>query len=34
VATSRAIEQLAGRGATARDLDAHQWAQLFEGVFS
>ena len=26
---ARQIEQLAGRGATARDLDAHQWAQLF-----
>ena len=29
VAPPRKIEQLAGRGATARDLDAHQWAQLF-----
>ena len=29
VAPPRQIEQLAGRGATARDLDAHQWAQLF-----
>jgi 23S rRNA (adenine-N6)-dimethyltransferase len=30
VAAPRTIERLAGRGATARDLDAHQWAQLFE----
>jgi 23S rRNA (adenine-N6)-dimethyltransferase len=30
VASPRAVERLAGRGATARDLDAHQWAQLFE----
>jgi 23S rRNA (adenine-N6)-dimethyltransferase len=32
VAPPRAIERLAGRGATARDLDAHQWAQLFERI--
>jgi 23S rRNA (adenine-N6)-dimethyltransferase len=29
VAPPRRIERLAGRGAIARDLDAHQWAQLF-----
>jgi len=29
VAQRRATERLAGRGAAARDLDAHQWAQLF-----
>ena len=29
VASPRSVERLAGRGANARDLDAHQWAQLF-----
>lgn len=29
VAAPRALKGLAGRGATARDLDAHQWAELF-----
>ena len=34
VAAPRTIDRLAGRGATARDLDAHQWAQLFESRVS
>lgn len=29
VAPPRALKGVAERGATARDLDAHQWAQLF-----
>ena len=29
VASRRLLSRMAGRGATARDLDAHQWAELF-----
>jgi 23S rRNA (adenine-N6)-dimethyltransferase len=29
VAPARAVRRVAGRAATARDLDAHQWAELF-----
>lgn len=29
VAAGRAVKRVAGRNATARDLDAHQWAALF-----
>jgi 23S rRNA (adenine-N6)-dimethyltransferase len=29
VASSRAVKRIAGPGAAARDLDAHQWAELF-----
>jgi len=31
VVPARALKRIAGRGATARDLDAYQWAELFLG---
>jgi hypothetical protein len=34
VAPAAAIRRVAGTGATARELDAHQWAALFAGSLS
>lgn len=32
VAPARAVKRVGGRGARARDLDAHQWAELFRSA--